>query len=833
MDTKTNSGFVLLFLLICLFLTFNICLGRDTISANESLSGDESIVSAGGVFVLGFFKPGNSSNYYIGMWYKQLTSQTIVWVANRDKPVSDRFSSELKISGGNLVLFNEFKIPIWSTDVNYSGSASVQAVLHDNGNLVLNDGSNSSIPLWQSFDHPAHTWLPGSKLSYNKITKKHQRLTSWKSSEDPAPGLFFVELNISDNSYNILWNLSKRYWTSGSWNGTTFSAMPEMVRTYIFVFEFVSNDNEIYFTYSINKTSPTQISRTVVDVSGQVKQLSWMATNEWNLIWNQPRKQCEVYAFCGAYGSCNEDPLPSCSCLTGFKPKVQSNWDLKDYSDGCFRITELQCGNNSVANGERFQFLPIFNMSLPDNQQSVGAGSLGECKESCLTKCSCTAYANDSNGCSIWIGDLLNLKQQADNDRHPLYLRLTASEKRSSRNAMFYIVLFGIIAVMMILTCTACSVYYWRRKKAVNKQEQVLSLYYSEKRIRDFMNSSQFREEERKGIEVPFVVLESILAATDNFSEANKLGQGGFGHVYKGRFPAGQEIAIKRLSSGSGQGLQEFKNEVLLIAKLQHRNLVRLLGYCVEGDEKMLLYEYMPNKSLDSFLFDRNICILLNWEIRFHIILGIAKGLLYLHHDSRLRIIHRDLKTSNVLLDEEMNPKISDFGLAKIFGGKQMEASTNRVVGTYGYMSPEYALHGLFSIKSDVFSFGVVILEIISGKRNTGFYQSEEASSLLDYAWKLWKENKALDLMDPTLSETCNENEFLRCFNVGLLCVQDDPNDRPTMSNVLLMLGTESASLPSPKQPAFVVRRSRSSRASPGDKPSSTNGLTNTLNEGR
>ncbi|XP_024020579.1 G-type lectin S-receptor-like serine/threonine-protein kinase At4g03230, partial [Morus notabilis] len=306
---------------------------------------------------------------------------------------------------------------------------------------------------------------------------------------------------------------------------------------------------------------------------------------------------------------------------------------------------------------------------------------------------------------------------------------------------------------------------------------------------------------------------------------------GGFGPVYKGKFPGGQEIAIKRLLSGSGQGLQEFKNEVLLIAKLQHRNLVRLLGYCVEGDEKMLLYEYMPNKSLDTFIFDQNQCVLLNWEIRFNIILGIARGLHYLHHDSRLRVIHRDLKTSNVLLDEEMNPKISDFGLAKIFGGKQTEANTNRVVGTYGYMSPEYALHGLFSIKSDVFSFGVAVLEIISGKRNTGFYQSEQASSLLDYAWKLWKENKALDLMDPPLRETCNENEFLRCFNVGLLCVQDDPNDRPTMSNVVVMLGSENGNLPSPKQPAFVVKRPLSSRAS--SEPLSNNELTDTLNEGR
>ncbi|KAK9148892.1 hypothetical protein Scep_007649 [Stephania cephalantha] len=229
--------------------------------------------------------------------------------------------------------------------------------------------------------------------------------------------------------------------------------------------------------------------------------------------------------------------------------------------------------------------------------------------------------------------------------------------------------------------------------------------------------------------ELPFFNLASISTASDNFKNANMLGQGGFGPVYKGKLLNGQEVAIKRLSRGSGQGLEEFKNEATLIAKLQHINLVRLLGCCIEDEEKILIYEYMPNKSLDFFLFDPANHRVLDWEKRIHIIEGIAQGILYLHQHSRLRVIHRDIKAINILLDSKMNAKISDFGIARIFGGNELQANTNRVVGTYGYMSPEYVTRGLFSIKSDVFSFGVLLLEILSSKKNCSFHFSESHSS--------------------------------------------------------------------------------------------------------
>lgn len=468
----------------------------------------------------------------------------------------------------------------------------------------------------------------------------------------------------------------------------------------------------------------------------------------------------------------------------------------------------------------------------------------------CFSSSDCKYWPNSS--CSARIDGkklcLCNAKFKWDG----LKLKCTEaghySEKKDSSSIgkiplslIIAVALISLIALAVLSSTIVCICLQRRRMPKLRENKGIfprnLGFHFngSERLVKDLIDSDRFNEDDTKAIDVPCFDLESLLAATDNFSNANKLGQGGFGPVYKATFPGGEKIAVKRLSSGSGQGLEEFKNEVVLIAKLQHRNLVRLLGYCVEGDEKMLLYEYMPNKSLDSFLFDRKLCVSLDWEMRYNIIVGIARGLLYLHQDSRLRIIHRDLKSSNILLDEEMNPKISDFGLARIFGGNETAANTNRVVGTYGYIAPEYALDGLFSFKSDVFSFGVVVLEIVSGKRNTGCYHPEQSLSLLGHAWNLWKEDKAMKLLDQTLSKTCNTDEYVKCVNVGLLCVQEDPGDRPTVSNILFMLGSETPTLPDPKQPAFVFRRCPSSRASSSSKPDtvSNNGLTVTLEDGR
>ncbi|GKV15809.1 hypothetical protein SLEP1_g26558 [Rubroshorea leprosula] len=476
----------------------------------------------------------------------------------------------------------------------------------------------------------------------------------------------------------------------------------------------------------------------------------------------------------------------------GFLPKSLLDWNSGVWSSGCVRETPLHCNEDG--------FFKLTRLKLPDTSNATAnmTMNLKECEEI-------------PSGCRA----------------RSLY-RLAASEiarlmqRKNSREKKHAIIIASSVIIGAVLLLLGILLYLRTIKLRREGLKQM--------RLRkDYMNDG-----EKEEMELQMFDLTTIASATSNFSSNNKLGEGGFGPVYKGKLLEGKDIAVKRLSRNSGQGLQEFKNEVILIARLQHRNLVKLLGCCIEGDERMLIYEFMPNKSLDYFIFDRTRSKLLDWEKRAHIISGIARGLLYLHQDSRLRIIHRDLKAANVLLDSEMNPKISDFGMARSFWGEQTEANTRKVVGTYGYMSPEYVVDGLFSVKSDVFSFGVLLLEVVTGKKNRGFWHPDHHHNLLGHAWRLWIEGRPMELIDSVLGDFCAPSEVLRCIHVGLLCVQHRPEDRPNMATVVLMLGGESA-LPQPKQPGFFTERSLPEADSTGSQhgSSSKNECTITLLEAR
>ncbi|XP_020553161.1 G-type lectin S-receptor-like serine/threonine-protein kinase At1g11330 [Sesamum indicum] len=438
---------------------------------------------------------------------------------------------------------------------------------------------------------------------------------------------------------------------------------------------------------------------------------------------------------------------------------------------------------------------------------------MSDCREKCWNDCECVGYTSGNvSGCAYWRGKNLEFVQ-SDIPYGLLantYVLDSSAPSRPAKKRHVEIISAAVSVAVLFILGSIVALFAIRKLK-----KDHLTRKRKEDQLSDLLTLDGYTEMyelESGGAnnhhDLRMFTFASIQSATNNFSQDYKLGQGGFGPVYKGKTSEGQDIAVKLLSRQSGQGLLEFKTELILISKLQHVNLVKLLGFCIHGDNKMIIYDYMPNKSLDFFLFKPSNRERLSWQQRFNIIEGIAQGLLYLHKYSRLRIIHRDLKPSNILLDKDMNPKISDFGLAKIFKQNVSEANTIRRAGTYGYMAPEYAMQGIFSTKSDVYSFGVIVLEIVSGKKNNGFHQTEGPLDLVEHAWELWNKDCALEIMDPTLRGSCIADQVQRCIHVGLLCVENHAADRPTIEDVISMLKNETTSVSMPKNPAFITRNS-------------------------
>ncbi|XP_042377153.1 G-type lectin S-receptor-like serine/threonine-protein kinase RKS1 isoform X2 [Zingiber officinale] len=772
---------------VTLFLLVPSSSSSDTMIQNSSLTNGQTLTSTRD-FQLGFFSLDNSpAKGYLGIWYCNFTPQegTIIWIANRNKSVNTSMASFNLTSDGNLILFEEDR-NVWSTGTRSTGLNSARLQLLDSGNLVLTVGDWI---LWQSFDSPngSGTSVPGMKLGFNKQTNTSWRRVSWKNSTDPSPGECIQMIRVLPIPDFVTLKGSTKYHRIGLWNGYRLVSYPSMASSSLEANPlngmFVSNENESYATVNYTAWPTPVLIRSILWANGTFQ--GWLLDRgdkrEWQLLWSIPADECDKYNRCGRNKVCTWNVVvENCNCLDGFVKIVENGSE-----DGCKREKPLNCSSN--------QFSKVPNVKLPDTENATPRGniSLDDCKNLCLNDCSCVAYAGikGASECVTWRGDLLDLRTFVD-EGEDLYVRLAA--------------LLFLCAIFI----------YRRRKKATIRRGNPLAA--------KFNNKDQY---EIRGAESLLFDLEAIRIATDNFSNRNKLGEGGFGTVYKGTLENGEHVAVKRLSKSSGQGLDELKNEVFLVAKLQHRNLVRLLGCCLDSEEKLLIYNYLANTSLDKFLFDNSKRKQLDWARRFKIIEGISRGLLYLHEDSPLKIIHRDLKASNILLDANMDPKISDFGLAKLFGVDETQGNTRRIAGTFGYMAPEYALHGLFSVKSDVYSYGVLVLEILTSQKNICHRGSEYPIELVTHVvWRHWAQGSALQVIDHDLVEQCQAPQILRCIHIGLLCVQEDPIQRPTMANVVLMLNNLFISLPTPSAPAFLSNRNPTSEANDVPRRESSNG---------
>nr|POE57298.1 g-type lectin s-receptor-like serine/threonine-protein kinase [Quercus suber] len=632
---------------------------------------------------------------------------TVVWVANRDTPLNNTTGVFNLVDHGILVLKDEANNAIWSSNSSRATSNPVAQLL-DTGNFVVRDGnSDAENIIWQSFDHPADTFLPGMKYGFNLVTGLSLVLKSWKSPDDPSEGDYTNQLDPNGLPQFILREGPTVIFRAGPWNGLHFSGMPNLRPNPIYKYEYVSNPVETYYTYKLINDSV--VSRMFLTPDGKLQRLIWIdRTQSWSLYITAQMDGCDRYALCGAYGSCNINNSPACECLTGFVPKFPKDWNETDWSHGCVLKTPLNCGA-----GEGF--LKYSGIKLPDTRQSWynRTMDLDECRDMCLKNCTCTAYSSlditeGGSGCILWFGELIDIRVYAEYGQD-IYIRMAASELvaygSSKRKKQVRIIVIALLSFGMALLGPCLMLYVLKKKP---KREGII--LYNPGPIQDFTTGS-----ENDDLELPLFRFATIAYATDNFSAKNVLGKGGFGQVYK---------------------------------------------------------------------------------------------------ETKL-------------------------------GQKQAEC---------GYMPPEYAIDGLFSIKSDVYSFGVLVLEIVSGKRNREFSHPEHNLNLLGHgfnilsfppkltftsdlnsqAWRLYKEDRQLELIDNSEKGSCNPNEVLRSIHVGLLCVQQCPEYRPTMSTVVLMLSSEIA-LPEPKEPGFHSGRHLSEMDSSQIKQegSSTNGLTITLLEAR
>ncbi|KAM4121424.1 hypothetical protein ACB094_01G004800 [Castanea mollissima] len=543
-------AFVLLLLSSSLHLFFFVLSdAADGIAKSESLTEGMTLVSRDGSFALGFFSPGNSGNRYLGIWYNNIPVRTVVWVANRLNPINDSSGMLMVNSSGSPVLLSHNRTVAWSANSTKKAWNPIVQLL-DSGNLVLREEKeeNPEKYLWQSFDYPSDTWLPGMKLGWDLKIGLERRLSAWKSPDDPSPGELSWGVELHNYPEIVVKKGTKKFFRTGPWNGLGFSCVPGLNDNQVYNYDFVINSDEVYSIFHLIKKSV--ISRAVLNENtSSYERYIWVeADKKWTTYVSSPKDICDTYNLCGPYGNCIIGKLPICQCVEGFKHKSRDTWN----PDECCKEKD------------KIGFAKFVGLKMPDTTYSWVNGSMN------FNECRVKYIKNGGSGCAMWFGDLIDIRQAAANGQYAsmqdIYIQMPASEQAI------------IFVPIMILA----------------------------EKLENNVMIDQNIDGQSEDMEVTFFTLATIAIATDNFSNNNKLGEGGFGLVYKGTLVDGKEIAMKRLSWSSGQGLKEFKNEVILIAKLQHRNLVRLLGYCIEGDEKILIYEYMPNGSLDSFIFGLN-----------------------------------------------------------------------------------------------------------------------------------------------------------------------------------------------------------------------------------
>ncbi|XP_035543922.1 G-type lectin S-receptor-like serine/threonine-protein kinase LECRK3 [Juglans regia] len=761
---------VVLFLLLSTFFTSSAQQMESNVSRGSYLTPgiNSTWLSRSGLYAFGFYKQGNG--YAVGIFLAGIPQKTVVWTANRDvPPVSS--SATLSFSrDGTLVLQST---PEQTQIIIADSLGSTSAAMLDTGNFVLYN-SDQEIQ-WQSFEHPTDSLLPGQRLLAGT------ELFSSVSATDHSTGIF--RLKMQHDGHLVQYPVDTpdtagyAYWGSG-----TFGSGDNVTLNF-------SPDGHLYLLNATganirNVTDggyPTKdtIYLMRIDADGIFRLYSYelKQNGNWSVVWSSSGDLCDPKGLCGLNGYCvSNDTEARCVCLPGFEMVHPGN-----RTAGCEKsFNAADCNSKNEYN--TYTMRELANTVWEDISYSVLSFPLKEdCKQACLEDCNCEAALFKDSRCRKQRLPLRYGRRQLT-DSNIAFIKVGKStpadmpkpNQEGHRLEMLIISAVFLTFGGMMLVISGIVFYknhFWYRKLPVNGNAEV----------GDDVAPRSFTYPE-------------LEKATDGFRE--EVGRGSFGTVYKGAILNGQKIvAVKKLEKVLAEGEREFQTEMKVIGRTHHRNLVRLLGYCHDGTHRLLVYEYMSNGSLADILFtpEKQTC----WEERKGIARDIARGILYLHEECERQIIHCDIKPQNILMDDYGCAKISDFGLAKLLKPDQTRTFTG-IRGTKGYVAPEWHRKLPITVKADVYSYGIVLLEIVCRRKSVDWSLPEDIAILEGWAYHCFESGDLDQLVGP--DDEVDKKQFERMVKLGLWCIQDEPSLRPSMKKVLLMLeGT--IDIPTPPSP--------------------------------
>ncbi|XP_020277068.1 putative receptor protein kinase ZmPK1 isoform X2 [Asparagus officinalis] len=771
------------------FLSFTSFLASAT--PQNSLSRDSSLyveddsnvlLSADESFTCGFYEIGANA-YTFSVWFSNSANKTVVWTANRDRPVNGHGSAVTFRKDGIMVLSDAEGIIIWST--NTSSTEANTAQLLNTGNLVLNDPKGNLI--WQSFDSPTDTLLPTQPII------KSKQLISARARGSLSSGYYSFYFD-NDNVLKLMYDgpeVSSIYWPDPdntvwyngrtNYNSSRYGVLDEQG-------QFLASDR---LAFNASDFGSGTRRRLTLDYDGNLRLYSLNESSGlWLVSWEALPQLCLVHGLCGKNGICVYTPRPECSCPFGYEMK-----DASDWSKGCKPRFNISCESHQEM---EFVELPKTDFWGFDLNYTPSV-ALEYCKKRCRDDCRCQAigYKIGSGACftksalfngkttpqfpgsaylklpksfgmsklsATQVHEPICNSSNAEGSVDPSYIFSKSSGLSKLVYFCWFVSVIGVIEILFVVFG------WWFIFRSDRKSTSVEEGY---KAISDHFRKFRYQE---------------LKKATGSFK--NELGRGGTGVVYKGVLDDDRVVAVKKLEDVI-QGEEEFWGEVSVIGRIYHMNLVRMWGFCSERSHKLLVYEYVENGSLDNHLFyNTTSARLLKWNERFKIVLGVAKALAYLHHECLEWVIHCDVKPENILLDSQFEPKVADFGLAKLLKRGGADLNISRMRGTRGYMAPEWASNLPITAKVDVYSYGIVVLEIVKGGRIGEAAELEliTLTRMLKEKFESGDESWIVDFIDQRLNEEFNRKQAVMLVEVALSCLEEDRSKRPSMDDVVRML---------------------------------------------